>query len=86
MNELKELFPPPRLSPHFAVKTAARADRRRPAPRWMAFYWAALLFFALLSVARTPMPDWIRMAAVPAGFALALGWSAVARFFAPFFR
>ena len=86
MNELQRHFPPPRLSPHFAAKTVARARRPRPAPRWMAFYWVALALFALFCVASAPLPGWVRLAVVPVGFAAVLGWPGVARFFAPFFR
>jgi hypothetical protein len=86
MNELQRMFPPPRLSPHFAAKTAAKVRRQNRAPRWMLLYWLAMAVFVLLSVAEAPLPAWARMVAIPIGFAIVLGWGSMARFLAPFFR
>ena len=86
MNELERLFPVPRPSPHFATKTVARARRQRPAPRWMALYWLALAFLVLFCVSAAPIPNWVRLVAVPLGFVLFAGFGGVVRFLAPFFR
>ena len=87
MNELRALFPRPRLSPFFASKVCSRLPKRGAPSAWMRVYWTAAAIFAAFVLARVHWPGWVPLAAVPAGFAVVLGSrSGVLRLLAPFLR
>ena len=74
MDDLRRLFPPPRLSPYFAARVTANLPREeaRPTPRWVRFYWLAVALIALGTVAAANPPEWILYPLVPLGFAVML--------------
>lgn len=89
MDELRRLFPEPRLSPFFAARVTANLPETtmRPAPRWLRLYWGAVVVMTVGTVAAAHPPAWVLYPLVPVSFAVVFGSGrGLVRWVAPFLR
>lgn len=89
MDELRRLFPEPRLSPYFAARVTANLPQpaTRPAPRWLRLYWVALIILTVAALATAHPPRWVLYVAVPVSFVMVfISRRGFAGWVAPFLR